>query len=52
MPEPDHVTTGEEINETVSQPPGIKHRELSHSDDLELIEIILPADFETHNVVK
>lgn len=32
----------------VSQPPGIRHRELEHSDDLELIEITLPADFETH----
>ncbi|MCF8466272.1 MAG: cupin domain-containing protein [Sneathiella sp.] len=32
------------------QPPGIVHRELEHSDDLELIEIILPADFETVDV--
>lgn len=29
------------------QPPGIKHREISHSDDLELIEICSPAIFET-----
>ena len=29
------------------QPPGIKHREVSHSDDLELIEITSPAEFET-----
>ena len=29
------------------QPPGIKHREISHSDDLELIEICSPGDFET-----
>lgn len=29
------------------QPPGIKHREISHSDDLELIEITSPAEFET-----
>ena len=34
----------------VHQPPGIKHQELAHSDDLELIEIILPADFETLEV--
>ena len=27
--------------------PGIAHRELEHSADLELIEIILPAEFET-----
>lgn len=31
----------------VHQPPGIVHREIEHSDDLELIEITLPADFET-----
>ena len=29
------------------QPPGIKHREVRHSDDLELIEITSPATFET-----
>jgi len=29
------------------QPPGIKHREVRHSDDLELIEITSPASFET-----
>ncbi|HKB84305.1 MAG TPA: cupin domain-containing protein [Burkholderiales bacterium] len=31
----------------VHQPPGIKHTELAHSDDLELIEIVMPADFRT-----
>ncbi len=31
----------------VHQPPGIVHREIAHSDDLELIEITLPADFAT-----
>ncbi|MGC3936250.1 cupin domain-containing protein [Roseobacter sp. EG26] len=31
----------------VLQPPGIKHRELRHSDDLELLEVISPAEFET-----
>lgn len=34
----------------VHQPPGIVHRELEHSDDLELIEITLPAEFETEAV--
>jgi quercetin dioxygenase-like cupin family protein len=29
------------------QPPGIRHREISHSKDLELIEIVAPADFRT-----
>ena len=32
------------------QPPGIVHRELEHSDDLELIEITLPAAFATEAV--
>lgn len=32
------------------QPSGIKHRELRHSDDMELIEITSPADFTTTNV--
>jgi quercetin dioxygenase-like cupin family protein len=36
-----------EAGSCVHQPPGIKHDELAHSDDLELIEITLPADFET-----
>jgi len=31
----------------VHQPPGIKHVEIAHSDDLELIEITMPAEFET-----
>ena len=29
------------------QPPGIRHRELGHSDDLELLEVVLPAEFKT-----
>lgn len=31
----------------VLQPPGIRHRELRHSDDMELIEITAPAEFAT-----
>ena len=31
----------------VLQPPGIRHREVRHSDDLELIEIVSPAEFDT-----
>ena len=30
------------------QPPGIHHTVLDYSDDLEVLEIIVPADFETH----
>ena len=29
------------------QPPGIKHTVLGYSDDCELLEIVLPADFKT-----
>ncbi len=32
----------------VLQPSGIRHREVRHSDDMELIEITSPAGFETH----
>jgi quercetin dioxygenase-like cupin family protein len=31
----------------VLQPPGIRHREVRHSDDMELIEITSPAEFDT-----
>jgi len=31
----------------VHQPPGIRHTELGHSDDLELLEIVMPGRFET-----
>lgn len=31
----------------VHQPPGIVHAELRHSDDLELLEVTSPAEFET-----
>lgn len=31
----------------VLQPQGIRHREIRHSEDFELIEIVAPADFAT-----
>jgi len=31
------------------QPPGIRHREISHSKDLELLEIVAPANFRTQS---
>jgi quercetin dioxygenase-like cupin family protein len=34
----------------VYQPPEIRHRELGHSDDIEMLEIVLPADFATEEV--
>ena len=30
---------------TVYQPPGIRHKEIAHSDDFEVLEITMPADF-------
>jgi len=36
--------------DTVLQPPLIRHREIEHSDDLELIEITAPGDFKTEEV--
>ncbi len=32
----------------VHQPPGIRHREIEHSPDLELLEVVLPGNFATH----
>jgi hypothetical protein len=33
----------------VHQPAGIRHTELGHFDDIEMLEIVLPADFKTAN---
>jgi len=33
----------------VHQPPGIRHTELGHSEDVEILEIVMPADFGTVN---
>jgi mannose-6-phosphate isomerase-like protein (cupin superfamily) len=49
----DYEGVGEVLAEAgscVNQPPGIRHAEIAHSDDLELIEITLPAGFETVEV--
>jgi len=34
----------------VMQPAGIRHREMEHSEDMELIEIVSPADFQSRMV--
>ena len=39
-----------EAGSTVLQPPRIKHREVRHSDDVEILEITAPAEFETKMV--
>lgn len=46
----EYEETGEHMlraGSCVLQPPGIKHREVRHSDDMELVEITSPAEFET-----
>ena len=39
-----------EAGSCVHQPPGIRHRELGHSDDVEMLEVVLPAGFATEEV--
>ena len=39
-----------EAGSCVYQPPGIRHRELGHSEDVEMLEVVMPGDFETELV--
>ncbi|MGE5337043.1 MAG: cupin domain-containing protein [Gemmatimonadota bacterium] len=39
-----------EAGSSVYQPPSIRHREIGHSDDVELLEIVMPGDFATEEV--
>lgn len=39
-----------EAGSSVYQPPGIRHREIAHSADVEMLEITAPAVFETIQV--
>jgi mannose-6-phosphate isomerase-like protein (cupin superfamily) len=39
-----------EAGSCVHQPPEIRHRELGHSEDIEMLEIVLPGDFATEEV--
>ncbi|MDB5825222.1 MAG: cupin [Herminiimonas sp.] len=39
-----------EAGSSVYQPPGIRHRELGHSEDLEMLEVVMPGDFSTEEV--
>jgi hypothetical protein len=34
----------------VHQPPGIRHREVGHSPDVELLEVVMPGEFATVEV--
>ena len=49
----DHEGYGEHklvAGSAVYQPPGINHKEIDHSEDFEVLEITMPADFETKKV--
>jgi quercetin dioxygenase-like cupin family protein len=39
-----------EAGSCVHQPPSIRHRELGHSEDIEMLEVVLPGDFATEEV--
>ncbi len=39
-----------EAGSCVYQPPEIRHRETGHSEDIEMLEIVLPAGFKTEEV--
>ena len=39
-----------EAGSCVYQPPEIRHRELGHSEDVEMLEVVMPADFKTEEV--
>jgi quercetin dioxygenase-like cupin family protein len=39
-----------EAGSCVYQPPGIRHREVGHSEDIEMLEVVMPADFKTEEV--
>ena len=41
-----------EAGSCVHQPPEIRHRELGHSEDIEMLEIVLPGSFTTEEVDK
>jgi len=39
-----------EAGSCVHQPPGIRHREVGHSPDVELLEVVMPGEFRTIEV--
>lgn len=39
-----------EAGSCVYQPPSIRHRELAHSEDVEMLEIVMPSGFQTEEV--
>lgn len=39
-----------EAGSCVHQPPGIRHRELGHSENVEMLEVVMPAGLKTEEV--
>lgn len=39
-----------EAGSCVYQPPSIRHREVGHSEDVEMLEVVMPAQFATEEV--
>lgn len=39
-----------EAGSCVHQPPGIRHREVGHSEDVEMLEVVMPGEFRTEEV--
>ena len=39
-----------EAGSCVHQPPEIRHREVGHSPDIEMLEIVMPGEFQTDDV--
>jgi mannose-6-phosphate isomerase-like protein (cupin superfamily) len=39
-----------EAGSCVHQPPEIRHREVGHSEDIEMLEVVLPGNFATEEV--
>ena len=39
-----------EAGSCVHQPPGIRHREIGHSPDVEMLEVVMPGGFKTVEV--
>lgn len=44
------VRTRLEAGSSVYQPPGIRHREVAHSEDVEMLEVCTPGDFGSEEV--
>ena len=40
-----------EAGSCVYQPSEIRHREVGHSEDVEMLEVVMPADFKTQEVL-